>query len=158
ARDEGRVVVEQVRGERQVPRGRPRVAVVVSGEAVPDLATAAGQRMTAEQQPDTARLIDGQPRAALAAPGAGGQGVLERARGLLERAIGVEALHPNRAPEVERESALADGDFLGRGVGVVLAPVLVPLLVGDPDAPGGVAGERRPGLEAVRGSDLDRGG
>src|SRR5262249_51401607 len=158
ARNEGRAVVEQVRGERQVPRRRPRLAVVMSGEAVPDLATATGKRMTPEQQPDAARLIDGQPRAALAASGSAGQGILERATSLLERAIAIEALHPNRAPEIQRESALVDGDLLGRGVGVVLAPVLVPLLVGDPDAPGGVAGERRPGLEAVRGSDLDRGG
>ena len=91
----------------------------MSGEAVPDLAAAAGQRMTAEQQPDTARLIDGQPRdSSYRAVGRSGSASSSEPGGLLERAVGIEALHPNRAAEVEREPALC---WRGPSSGVALA-------------------------------------
>src|SRR5262249_38274689 len=69
--------------------------------------------------------------------------------GRLENAITVDATDPDGGAAVERRASLV----VGSGV---LAPVLRPLLVRDPDTPAGVDGEAGPSLEVGRVGDRER--
>ena len=153
-RHQRRPDVDQIRRIGQRPGGGPTAAVVANRVAIPRFASAdfAWFRMAAKQQPQSTAIVANQPRQAFVAHEVFSKNLFEPLGRTQQFAIFVKTLHLDCAINVQTvawvDFAAIPSPFDRNRI--VLAPLFVAFLVGDPTPTFGIARQTGTSLEPGR--------